>query len=40
MNMCIFADPMILLYLVGIGVAYLVHPKQCRRRELNIKRRN
>jgi len=37
MNMCIFAAPMILLYLVSIGVAYLVHPKQRRKRELNSK---
>jgi sec-independent protein translocase protein TatC len=27
-NMCIFAAPMIVLYVVGIGVAWLVHPKQ------------
>ncbi len=26
MNMCIFAAPMIVLYLFSIGVAYLVHP--------------
>jgi sec-independent protein translocase protein TatC len=37
MNMCIFAAPMIILYLVSIGVAYLVHPKQRRKRELNSK---
>jgi sec-independent protein translocase protein TatC len=35
MNMCIFAAPMIILYLISIGVAYLVHPKQRRKRELN-----
>ena len=34
MNMCIFAAPMIVLYLVSIGVAYLVHPKQRKKREL------
>lgn len=30
MNMCIFAAPMIGLYLVSIGVAWLVHPKRRR----------
>lgn len=33
-NMCIFAAPMIALYLVGIGVAWLVHPQ---RRKLRAK---
>ena len=28
LNMCIFAAPMIALYLASIGVAWLVHPKQ------------
>jgi sec-independent protein translocase protein TatC len=28
LNMCIFAAPMIALYLASIGVAFLVHPKQ------------
>jgi sec-independent protein translocase protein TatC len=28
LNMCIFAAPMVLLYLVSIGVAWLVHPKR------------
>ena len=32
MNMCIFAAPMILLYLVSIGVAWMVHPKNRRKR--------
>ncbi len=32
MNMCIFAAPMILLYLVSIGVAWLVHPKRRRKK--------
>ena len=32
MNMCIFAAPMILLYVVSIGVAFLVHPKNRRKR--------
>jgi sec-independent protein translocase protein TatC len=27
-NMCLFAAPMIVLYLVGIGVAWMVHPKR------------
>jgi len=28
LNMCIFAAPMIGLYVVSIGIAYAVHPKQ------------
>ena len=28
MNMCIFAAPMLVLYVLSIGIAYLVHPKQ------------
>jgi len=32
MNMCIFAAPMIALYLVSIGVAWMVHPKRRRAR--------
>jgi sec-independent protein translocase protein TatC len=32
MNMCIFAAPMIVLYLVSIGVAWMVHPKNRRKR--------
>jgi len=32
MNMCIFAAPMILLYLVSIGVAFMVHPAARRKR--------
>jgi sec-independent protein translocase protein TatC len=36
MNMCLFALPMVVLYILSIGVAYLVHPKQRRaRREKN-----
>jgi sec-independent protein translocase protein TatC len=27
-NMCVFAAPMIVLYGLSIGVAYLVHPKR------------
>jgi sec-independent protein translocase protein TatC len=34
-SMCTFAAPMILLYVLSIGVAYLVHPKQRKKRELN-----
>lgn len=33
LNMCIFAAPMIALYVVSIGVAWLVHPKQRRARK-------
>src|SRR5271157_1852218 len=32
MNMCIFAAPMIVLYLVSIGIAWFVHPKQRNKR--------
>ncbi|ABF41681.1 Sec-independent protein translocase TatC [Candidatus Koribacter versatilis Ellin345] len=32
MNMCVFAAPMILLYILSIGVAFLVHPKNRRKR--------
>ena len=32
MNMCIFAAPMVLLYMLSIGVAYAVHPKQRKAR--------
>ncbi|HWR36849.1 MAG TPA: twin-arginine translocase subunit TatC [Clostridia bacterium] len=31
MNMCVFAAPMIVLYLLSIGVAWLVHPKRRKR---------
>jgi sec-independent protein translocase protein TatC len=38
LNMCIFAAPMIALYAVSIGVAWLVHPKQrAARREKQAK---
>lgn len=33
MNMCVFAAPMIGLYLISIGVAWLVHPKRRKRKE-------
>ena len=32
MNMCVFAAPMIALYLLSIGVAWLVHPKRRKAR--------
>jgi sec-independent protein translocase protein TatC len=33
LNMCIFAAPMIALYGMSIGIAWLVHPKQRRARQ-------
>jgi Sec-independent protein secretion pathway component TatC len=33
MNMTIYAAPMILLYILSIGVVWLVHPKQRRARK-------
>jgi sec-independent protein translocase protein TatC len=33
MNMCIFAAPMIVLYLASIGVAYQVHPSRRNRKK-------
>ncbi len=32
MNMCIFAAPMVLLYIVSIFIAWLVHPKRRKAR--------
>ncbi len=32
-NMCVFAAPMLALYAISIGVAYLVHPDQRRARQ-------
>jgi sec-independent protein translocase protein TatC len=32
MNMCIFAAPMIILYMVSIAIAWFVHPTQRRKR--------
>src|SRR5580658_6347655 len=32
MNMCVFAAPMIVLYLFSIGIAWFVHPTQRRKR--------
>jgi sec-independent protein translocase protein TatC len=38
LNMCIFAAPMIALYALSIGIAWLVHPKQRQaRREKHAK---
>jgi sec-independent protein translocase protein TatC len=38
LNMCLFAAPMVGLYVLSIGVAWLVHPKQRRaRRERQAK---
>jgi sec-independent protein translocase protein TatC len=36
-NMCVFAAPMLALYAVSIGVAWLVHPKQRAARQQNQK---
>src|SRR3954464_13758869 len=36
LNMCIFAAPMVVLYLFSIGVAWLVHPK--RRKAMEAKK--
>ena len=33
LNMCIFAAPMVALYIVSIGIAWLVHPKQRKARQ-------
>ncbi|HKD04029.1 MAG TPA: twin-arginine translocase subunit TatC [Terriglobales bacterium] len=36
LNMCLFAAPMVVLYVLSIGVAWMVHPKQRKaRRERN-----
>ena len=35
MNMCIFAAPMIVLYLASIGIAWFAHPAQRRKRAEN-----
>src|SRR5579872_238462 len=32
LNMCIFAAPMVALYVISIGIAWLVHPKQRKAR--------
>lgn len=38
LNMCLFAAPMVGLYVISIGVAWLVHPKQRRAREERKKK--
>lgn len=37
MNMCIFAAPMVALYIASIGVAYLVHPARRKARASKAK---
>jgi sec-independent protein translocase protein TatC len=37
LNMCIFAAPMVALYVLSIGIAWLVHPAQRRARALKKK---
>ena len=32
LNMCIFAAPMVALYVLSIGIAFVVHPKQRKKR--------
>jgi sec-independent protein translocase protein TatC len=32
-TMCLFASPMLVLYLLGVGVAYFVHPTRRKRKE-------
>ena len=36
-NMCVFAAPMLALYVVSIGIAWLVHPKQRNARQQKEK---
>ncbi len=33
LTMCVFAAPMLVLYLIGIGVAYMVHPTRRNRKK-------
>jgi len=33
-GMCLFATPMLALYFIGVGVAFLVHPTRRRKKEL------
>jgi len=37
LNMCIFAAPMVGLYILSIGIAWLMHPAQRRKRERKNK---
>jgi len=32
LTMCVFASPMLVLYLISIGVSFLVHPARRRKR--------
>jgi sec-independent protein translocase protein TatC len=32
LTMCVFAAPMLVLYLISIGVAYMVHPSRRERK--------
>jgi len=36
-GMCLFATPMLVLYLLGVGVAFLVHPARRKAREAKAK---
>jgi sec-independent protein translocase protein TatC len=38
LNMCIFAAPMLVLYMLSIGIAFLVHPKQRKARAARKKK--
>jgi sec-independent protein translocase protein TatC len=40
MNMCIFAAPMIVLYVLSIGIAWLFHPTQRKKRAAKSAARN
>jgi sec-independent protein translocase protein TatC len=33
-GMCIFASPMLVLYFIGVGVAFLVHPDRRKKKKL------
>jgi sec-independent protein translocase protein TatC len=38
LNMCLFAAPMVLLYGISIGIAWLVHPAQRRARQAKARK--
>ncbi len=40
MNMCIFAAPMIVLYVLSIGIAWIFHPTQRKKRAAKSSARN
>jgi sec-independent protein translocase protein TatC len=40
LNMCIFAAPMVALYLLSIGIAWFVHPKQRKARDARRANKN